>query len=627
MTESKAVFLSYAAQDAEAAQRLCATLRDAGIEVWFDQSELRGGDAWDAAIRKQIKACALFIPLISANSQARSEGYFRLEWKLAVDRSHLMAADKAFLLPVVVDAIQDHDARVPDKFREVQWTSLVAGDISPAFVERVLRLLSRNEGNASIPIRAGFGDSSLPSAQSVAAAQREIPEKSIAVLPFIDMSPQKDQEYFSDGLAEALIDLLTQVQDLRVPARTSSFSFKGKSDDIATIAEKLRVRHILEGSVRKAGNTIRVTAHLIRADNGYHLWSRTYDRGIKDIFKVQDEIACIVVEALKAKLLPTQGVVNSHQTINTDAYEHYLLAKQFLGRRTLESARHAVSELRQALALDPNYAPVYVLLAMSAVVWILEGNDPAAVKVEQAIAAAEKAVALAPELGEAYSARSHVRWLLQWDWSGAQADIELALKLNPRSEATQRRYGLFLAAVGRFPEGIAAAQMATEIEPLDVTSWIMLGGCHYAAGQFAAAHRALSRALELSPESTLATELLAGTELIIGQTTQALTTNARQRNEPWRWSTLAMAEHTLGHPQESQRILDELISKYSERVPHRIAVIYAWRGETELAFAWLERACQQRELTLGFLQIEPWFSSMRDDHRYRALLRKMNFQA
>jgi TolB-like protein len=461
--------------------------------------------------------------------------------------------------------------------------------------------------------------------QAVAAAARPTPEMSIAVLPFTDMSAQKDQEYFSDGLAEALIDLLTQVQDLRVTARTSSFSFKGKSEDIASIAGKLRVAHVLEGSVRKAGGTIRVTAHLIRADNGYHLWSKTFDRDVEDIFKVQDEIAGIVVEALKARLLPTHGVVNPHRTANMEAYEKYLLAKQFYNRRTVDSAQRATAVLRQALALDSNYASAYSLLAASTTAQLVEGIDPTLVNAEEAIAAAERSVALAPRLGEAYSARCYVRLFITYDWKGAQADIDEALRLDPRSNATQRRYSLLLGAVGRFAESIAAAQAATEIEPLDVTSWFMLGLCYSAAGQFAAGHRALSHALALSPESTLATLWLAQHELATDQSAKAMKTNDRQQNEPWRWSTLAMAEHTLGHVTESRRVLDELINKHGARTPFRIAVVYAWRGETDSAFDWLERAFERRDPALSLLHLDFGLSGVRADPRYKGFLQKMNF--
>jgi TolB-like protein len=386
VTESKnAIFLSYASEDRAPAQRLCAILRAAGIEVWFDQSELRGGDAWDQKIRREIRDCALFIPVISANTQARLEGYFRREWKLAAARTHDMADDKPFLVPVVIDSTIDQNARVPEQFRVVQWTSIPNGEISAAFVERVRHLLLPHP-MASTQTGAESGASFAPSLHL--AAQRAIPEKSIAVLPFADMSALKDQEYFSDGLAEALIDMLTQVRDLRVPARTSSFQFKGKSADIPSIAEKLRVAHVLEGSVRKAGSMIRITAHLIRADDGYHLWSKTYDRDIEDIFGVQDEIAGTVVEALKAKLLPDQGVVNPHRTSSPEAYEQYLLAKHFYNRGAVDGAHRAAAALQQALALDPNYASAYAMLAVNISQRMQYGGD-LHVNAEEAIAAAD----------------------------------------------------------------------------------------------------------------------------------------------------------------------------------------------------------------------------------------------
>ncbi|MGO9850010.1 MAG: TIR domain-containing protein, partial [Steroidobacteraceae bacterium] len=228
MTESKkAVFLSYASEDAAAALKICTALRAAGIEVWFDQSELRGGDSWDQKIRREIRDCALFIPIISANTQARTEGYFRLEWRLADQRTHLMGKSRAFLVPVCIDDTRDADADTPDSFAAVQWTRLIRGEPPHVFVERISRLLIPDEASRSVTVRPATS-SVFPLADRPAwPAAAAVSEKSIAVLPFADMSPARDHEYFSDGLAEALIELLTQVRDLRVPARTSSFSFKG----------------------------------------------------------------------------------------------------------------------------------------------------------------------------------------------------------------------------------------------------------------------------------------------------------------------------------------------------------------------------------------------------------------
>ena len=311
--QSKAVFLSYASEDQEAARRICDTLRAAGVEVWFDQSALRGGDAWDASIRRQIRSCALFLPIISANAHARQEGYFRLEWKLAVDRSHLMAGTRAFLLPVVIDGTAQEDERIPERFRELQWSRLPDGHAPPGFVQRVRQLLSGIEPEAAAPMRlplrpardgvaagadsppARGGPASPASARrtvirvaallivilaigyvaitrllpmrhaippgtaavdagaaSTTAASTATADKSIAVLPFVDMSEKHDQEYFSDGLSEELIDRLAHNSDLKVIARTSSFAFKGRNEDMRTIAAKLGVAHLLEGSVRKS---------------------------------------------------------------------------------------------------------------------------------------------------------------------------------------------------------------------------------------------------------------------------------------------------------------------------------------------------------------------------------------
>lgn len=316
MTEpSQAVFLSYASQEAEAAQKICEALRAAGIEVWLDQSELRGGDAWDQLIREHIQACALFIPIISANAHARTEGYFRLEWKLAVDRSHRMAPDQPFLLPIVIDDTLQADKRIPDRFRELQWTRLPGGQTSPAFAERVQRLLSparcdmpradqlaggpasralpmardpapafwRSKPVLRVTVAALVGvavtylfvarfrltkhdaaektvTAASPVAQPNIPAATAIPEKSVAVLPFVNMSEDKNNEYFSDGLSEELIDMLTQIPDLRVPARTSSFYFKGKQATVPEIARALSVANVLEGSVRKSGNHLRITS-------------------------------------------------------------------------------------------------------------------------------------------------------------------------------------------------------------------------------------------------------------------------------------------------------------------------------------------------------------------------------
>ena len=352
---SHAVFLSYASQDAEAAQKICEALRTAGIEVFLDQSELRGGDAWDQKIRHEIHDCALFIPIVSQHTQERLEGYFRREWKMGIDRTHDMAEQKPFLVPVVVDGTRDQEALVPDAFRAVQWTRLPGGDTPLAFVERIKRLLSPEQSPLSAvsgataairePVRATWRSKPVLLAivavfatlayfvadkfwiskhLTPAPAAFNPPPHSIAVLPFVNLSGDKDQEYFSDGLTEELLNSLAEINGLQVAARTSSFSFK-EHPDIATVAHKLNVGAVLEGSVRRSANTIRITAQLINAVTGFHLWSKTYDRDLGDVLKLQTEIATAVASALKVTLLgDVAAKVELGGTRNPAAFDAYL---------------------------------------------------------------------------------------------------------------------------------------------------------------------------------------------------------------------------------------------------------------------------------------------------------------
>jgi TolB-like protein len=306
-----AVFISYCSQDAPAAERICDALRAVGIDVWLDKNELRGGDAWDAQIRKRIHDCALFIPVISANTNARNEGYFRREWKQAIRRLEDLADDVAFLVPVVIDETTEADARVPEEFLRAHWVWLPAGDVPAAFPQRVRQLLGQDHavvsargptatgaiepgaraagasGHRGAPFLRRFGlplialllaviggltwyyvgGREIPAAKSAVTAVQAAPnDKSIAVLPFVNMSPDPEQEYFSDGVSEQILNLLSKIPELRVIARTSSFAFKGKEDtDVASIARALNVSHILEGSVQKSANRVRINAQLINA--------------------------------------------------------------------------------------------------------------------------------------------------------------------------------------------------------------------------------------------------------------------------------------------------------------------------------------------------------------------------
>jgi TolB-like protein/Tfp pilus assembly protein PilF len=482
----------------------------------------------------------------------------------------------------------------------------------------------RSEPPAASPEAAA---PAAPSASSTTTAltSSTASDNSIAVLPFVDMSQGKDQEYFSDGLSEELLNLLAQLPQLRVIARTSSFAFKGKEVGVTEIAKTLNVANVLEGSVRKSGDTLRITAQLIRTADSSHLWSETYDRQLTDVFKVQDEIAGAVVAQLRVKLLPAQQVTNRHRTANTEAHNQYLLGNQFFARNTPEGYRLAVVAYQKAVALDSGYAAAYAGLAYAE----LYTGDYAASVAENAAArqraqaAMDKSIALAPDLADGYAARGWLRSSLTWDWSGADADFAKALALEPGNADAQRRYGLLLQNLGRMTEAIAATRKAIELDPLSAAVWDNLGTMYFVdPKQFQEAREAFDRALAINPESSFAKFNLVILELLEGHAQEALSV-ARTAGEVWSQTGVAMAEHSLAHARESQLALDELIAKYAHDSAYQVAEAYAWRDEPDKAFEWLERAHEQHDGGLSAIKTDPLLKSLWTDARFTAMVKKL----
>ena len=468
---------------------------------------------------------------------------------------------------------------------------------------------------------------STPSADaSPFASEPHANASSIAVLPFTDMSQARDQEFFSDGLSEELINLLAKVPGLHVAGRTSSFSFKGKDTIITAVGKALNVAHVLEGSVRKSGDHLRITAQLIKVADDFHLWSETYDRQLTDIFEVQDEIASSVVAALKLKLLPGQLPTSSQlHTPGPDAYTQFLLGRHYLNRGTPEGFQHAVEAYGRAVELEPDYAMAYAGLALAQYAAAGYSDDASVIMQGQqlAMAAAEQAVLHDPTLTDAYAARGYLRGCYSWDWIGAQADFTQALALNPVDETTYERYARLLASLGRLPEAIAAARKPIESDPLSSRAWYVLGRFEAAQGNLASARQALNRALALAPEHAYGPLDLGLVSLLEGNPQAALAEFMRAPLAPFRLAGLAMAEHDLGHAAESQHALDALIATHADGYAYQIAEAYAWRGEPDDAFAWLDRACAQRDAGLQRVKYDPALRSLSGDPRYPALLKKL----
>ena len=658
MEPSGPVFLSYASQDSEAAQSICAALRGAGIEVWFDQSELRGGEAWDQSIRRQIKNCALFVPVISRHTHERAEGYFRLEWKLAIDRSHLIMANKAFLLPIVIDDTNDDDENVPDKFRELQWTRLPGGDATPAFVERMQYLLS---GEASTTIRPGASSRNVPVREhppkfwslmaglSLAMAvlilagvaylgvdrpwtskskQVSAPSASIAVLPLTNESGDPSQQYFSDGISEDLITTLSHFRGLRVIGRASAFQFRHSEDDSRSIGAKLGVAHLLEGSVQRSGDTVRVRAELIDTADGGTEWSERYDRPYKDLFALQDEITRAVARALRAKLLPgEQSAAQSDRPPDgsLQAYNALLLGRFYASRNTEGDYRKAIEQYTRATQLDPRYALAWsgMAEAWAALGYAFLGGAPAQAAYAKAREAADRAVAYSPDLASPHLIRGLLHQLNDFNWLGAEAEYRRAQALAPNDGQVKYALGHLLASFGKVDAAIELTRQSLAIDPLWANRYNWLGIYLLAQNRLGEAEQAVHKAIELQPTGAQYHLVLAEIEIQRGN---AQATLAAAQQEPPGMAqdvALALARQIGSDRSAADTALRTLIDKDANSEAYSIAEVYALRNQPRETFAWLDRALSNRDSDIERLLFDPIILRYRDDPRFAAFCRKV----
>jgi TolB-like protein/DNA-binding winged helix-turn-helix (wHTH) protein len=460
--------------------------------------------------------------------------------------------------------------------------------------------------------------------ESVTATAALISEKSVAVLPFVDMSEKKDQEYFADGMAEEIIDLLTKVPNLRVPARTSSFYFKGKPTKVPEIARELGVAHVLEGSIRRSGNQIRVTAQLNRADNGYHLWSETYDRKLDDIFKVQDEIAGAVVKALKVSLL-IDALPRATPTSSTEAYTLYLQAVSMAKHPTRLSISKAVDYLQQAVKLDAKFAPAWAILSRLLVDEVVKfGVLPMEQGREQAQRAAETAVGLDSKLPESHIAIGKILYQFDWNWSAAEAEFGKARDLDPGNGDALRWSGYVATTLGRLDDGLRLAQQSIALDPLYEYNYVGAGKVYLALGRIHEAEAAYRKAIDLNPADAIPHIGLADTFLARGEPAPALAEIQQVSLDDGQTIGLAIIYHAMGRKRESDAAMVEAEMKHAKDNIIGIAAAHAYRRETDQAFAWLDRAYQERDTRIVGIKTDPYLKSLVADPRYKALLRKMN---
>jgi TolB-like protein/cytochrome c-type biogenesis protein CcmH/NrfG len=656
-----AAFISYASQDTAVAHAIVEALERNGVRCWVAPRDVTPGTSYAGEIIHAIDAARVSVLILSKDAAASPHVLREVERStskrhpivsLRIDQAPLPADFEYFLntshwldasaveigraLPKLVAAVQlalkppaTTPTGIPTSHFPASAVSVRSPNRAPLLVASVIglgllgfaadRLWFSSRRVAATPALAQTTATPAPE-----TAPRTIPEKSVAVLPFVDMSEKKDQEYFSDGMSEELIDMLTRIPDLRVPARTSSFYFKGKQTTIADVAKALRVLYVLEGSVRKSGGAIRVTAQLIRADNGYHIWSETYDRKLDDVFKVQDEIAGSVVRALKVSL--SAGTTQRPPpTSNLAAYSLYLESMLLTRRGSKEDLESAVANVRKAVQLDPAFAAGWAELSRALSTQGLLGYVPFAELRDDAWHAAMQASKLDPDLGSAYIAIGKLRRFCDADYTGADAAFKRAIQLDPRDPDALRWASLQAASLGRFEEALNLAEQAITQDPLYDQNFAVAASIYAALGQLDKAEAAARIASKLNPRASNSRLGLAFVLLVRGKLDDALAESRLAEDPEGRLSMEAIVYHALGRAADADAALAEFKAKFGHDNPFALAEIYARRGDRTQALAELERAAASNDASADFADIKTDlnFNIFASDPRYKALLRRM----
>ncbi len=459
-----------------------------------------------------------------------------------------------------------------------------------------------------------------------------IPEKSIAVLPMVNSTGDPANEYFSDGMSEEFISSLSRLQELKIVGRTSSFQFKDTKDNSKTIGEKLGVFYLLEGSVRKSADRVRIAVALIKSGDGANVWSETYDRELKDIFAVQSEIAGAVAKELKVALLGSNGQTAQLTTAatpsnqNVEAYNALLQGNFYSNRFTAEDFRKAIGYYEEAIRLDPRYALAYAKLSRAANSLAINFAGLATKEREELIAkartSAKRALELDSNIADAHSAQGAVLRILDFNFAAAEAEYRRALELEPQNASVTSSLALLLSSLGRLDEAVALGQRAIAIDPLRGISHNNLAISLTALGRYGEAEAVLRKAIELQPQSATSHMYLATIQILRGKPGAAVE-SAKQETDPyWRTCALALAHFANGDRVEADAALKKLIDENADEAGSQIASVYALRNEPEKMFEWLEHAWTTHDSGATQLLIDPFLRAYKDDPRFIAFAQK-----
>ena len=466
-------------------------------------------------------------------------------------------------------------------------------------------------------------DAALLEAEARAAAGQEATsgfDRSIAVLPFINMSDDADNEYFSDGLSEELLNLLAKIPELKVASRSSSFQFKGEKIDVKEAAQKLNVAHVLEGSVRKSGKQIRITAQLIKADDGYHLWSESYDRSLDNIFAIQDEISAAVVAALKVELL---GEVPKAEVVNAEAYTLFLKARYLYSKWGKENFENAIEAFRQALIIEPEYADAWASLSVAYLTQTTSGYRPRDEGLALARDAVDRALSYNPGLAAAWARLSLIQSRFDWDWAGAEASLQKALDLAPNDYRVLSAAGSLSGTLDRLDDALAYYRQILDKEPLELISLYNVAEVLLRQGRLDESEAAFRRLLELNPDDWGTHTQLAIILLMKGDSQEAWRELDLEVDPLQQEFGRILALSSLDRKDEAAEKLDAYIEKNQSWAAFPIAGVYAWQGDVDKAISWLERAIEQRDSSMTDILTEPLLTSLHDDPRWMGLLEQM----